>query len=944
MSKILLKTFDIREGEGLRASLMFAYIFFIVAALMIIKPVRNSLFLSELGITQLPYVYVLVALFAALVASVYSKFAKKARLNRLVLNTLLIVIANLFIFWIFFHIGYRMGWFLYLFYIWVTVFGVISTSQFWLLAGYIFNTREARRLFGFVGTGAISGGIFGGYLTSYLANVFGSENLILFCIGFLLICVLILVKVWGSTARQNYLERLRQYRRLRQVDITDNPVKIILNSRHLLYLSGIIGVGVIVATMVDYQFSAVASSTIADEDRLTAFFGFWLSTLSVASLIFQLFLTSRILKYFGVGVSLFFLPIGILIGAAAVLFSPALWSAIMVKVSDGSFKHSINKAGTELLSLPIPAGIKNKVKTFIDVFVDNLAKGLGGVLLLVLTILLNFPVQLISLVIIALIAIWIYLTVRVKNEYVNSFRLAIEKRTIDIEEQPINLHDASILDSIVKVLSEDNERQILYVLDFIENVDDEQVTQNFRRLVHHPSKEIRSKVLRMVRGHAEVDFSSEAQSLVEDESQEVRTEAIGYLCKHSEDPIKALKSFLSHRDYRIQGAALMCAAKESMENKEFGSTLGLKGYLDEMLRSTEMGEGNGSREIFVKLNAAKIIGTLKDPDLYPILHKLLESETVEVVQAAVTSAGQTRETEFIPILVSYLNNKTVRKFASSALAEFGEEIIDDLIEHLTDPGENRNIRTSIPKVLALVDSQKSVNILVSNLDQSDLRIRYEIIKALNRLKTHYPILKFDEKQVEEGILIETKDYLKMITILYTTGKYDTIKSGDSLKKGENNIEAARQLLINALEEKLDNNLERIFRLLGLKFQPEDMFNAYMGITSSRSHLRANAVEFLDNVLNSHLKKFIIPIVETSSVNLLIDQSQELFGFDVPSEPECFTQLLEGNDNWLKVCSMYLMSELHETQCISGIENLLNDSDPIVMETAEFALTKLGRLN
>jgi AAA family ATP:ADP antiporter len=762
MNKFLQKTFDIREDEGLRASLMFAYIFFVIAALMIIKPVRNSLFLSELGISQLPFVYVLVALFAALVASVYSKFTKRARLNRLILNTLLIVISNLFLFWILFNIGYRTGWFLYLFYIWVTIFGVISTSQFWLLAGYIFNSREARRLFGFIGTGAISGGIFGGYLTSYLANVFGSENLILFCIGFLFVCVFILVKVWGSTARQSYLERLRQYRRSKQVDFSDNPVKIILKSRHLLYLSGIIGVGVIVANMVDYQFSAVASSTIADEDRLTAFFGFWLSTLSVASLIFQLFLTSRILKSFGVGVSLFFLPIGILVGAAAVLFSPALWSAIMVKVSEGSFKHSINKAGTELLSLPIPAGIKNKVKTFIDVFVDNLAKGLGGVLLLVLTILLNFSVQLISLVIIALIAVWIYLTIRVKNEYVNSFRLAIEKRTIDLEEQSINLHDASILDSIVKVLSEDNEKQILYVMDFIENVDDEQVTQNFRRLVHHPSKEIRAKVLHMIRGHEEVDFTSEAQSLIEDDSQEVRTEAIGYLCQRSENPIETLQAFLSHRDYRIQGAALMCAAKESIENRDSLSDLDLKAYLDEMLRSTEKGEGNGSREIFIKLNAARIIGTLKDPVLYPILHNLLESDSEEVVQAAVTSAGQTRETEFIPILVSYLNSKTARKFASAALAEFGEEIIDDLVEHLTDPGENRNIRTSIPKVLALVDSQKSVNILVSNLGQSDLRIRYEIIKALNRLKTNYPVLKFDEKQVEEGILTETKDYLKMI--------------------------------------------------------------------------------------------------------------------------------------------------------------------------------------
>lgn len=137
------------------------------------------------------------------------------------------------------------------------------------------------------------------------------------------------------------------------------------------------------ANLVDYQFSAIASYVITDEDRLTAFFGFWLSNLSIASLVVQLFLTTRILKTFGVATTLFFLPIGILIGSVTILIAPALWAAVLLKISDGGFKQSINKAGIELLALPVPPEIKNQAKAFIDVFVDSFATGVGGILLLI---------------------------------------------------------------------------------------------------------------------------------------------------------------------------------------------------------------------------------------------------------------------------------------------------------------------------------------------------------------------------------------------------------------------------------------------------------------------------------------------------------------------------------------------------------------------------------
>ena len=337
---------------------MFIYIFLIIASLLIVKPVRNSLFLTQFGVSQLPYAFMLVAGSAALAINLYSQWAKKIRLNLLIRYTILISIISLIFVRFLLGVNYQAGWFYYAFYVWVALFGVIATSQFWLLANYVFNAREARRLFGFVGAGAISGGIFGGYLTKFFAPIIGTDNMLFFCIFFLSLCILILKQVWRKSARYSYQERMIQERRVIKKHFSDNILKIILISRHLTYLAGIVGIGVIIANLVDYQFSAFASDVIKDEDQLTAFFGFWLSNLSIASLFVQFLLTGQILKIFGVTTSLFFLPMGILIGAISILINPALWSAVLIKVSDGGFKQSINKAGLELLALPIPSKIK----------------------------------------------------------------------------------------------------------------------------------------------------------------------------------------------------------------------------------------------------------------------------------------------------------------------------------------------------------------------------------------------------------------------------------------------------------------------------------------------------------------------------------------------------------------------------------------------------------
>ena len=128
-----------------------------------------------------------------------------------------------------------------------------------------------------------------------------------------------------------------------------------MKPKMILIIALVLGL-IYIAVKVGYDISSVETG----EDKLTAFIGFWLSNLSIASLLIQLLITGRVLKCFGVTISLFFLPFGILIGTVCILFNPALWSAILVKVSDGGFKQSINKAGFELLSLPLPSEIKNQ--------------------------------------------------------------------------------------------------------------------------------------------------------------------------------------------------------------------------------------------------------------------------------------------------------------------------------------------------------------------------------------------------------------------------------------------------------------------------------------------------------------------------------------------------------------------------------------------------------
>jgi AAA family ATP:ADP antiporter len=902
-SKMLLKRFfDIRDGEIRRTLYMQLDVFLITATLLIVKPTVNGLFLTEMGVESLPAAFVIVALFAAAISTLYARYLGRAPLQRIILITLVSSVALFILFGIFLNLNIVAGWILFAFYVVVALFAVLSASQFWILANVVFNAREAKRLFGFIGAGAIAGAIFGGYLTSFLAEPLGSENLVFVGAGLLSLCIPITSGIW----HRYVLKTQSNFQRKKRIARTDHPLLLIRKSPHLMYLSGIIGVSVIVAKLVDYQFSAVASSVISDPDELTAFFGLWFSNFNVISLIIQLLLTRRIVGKLGIGKSLYFLPLSILFGALLMLFFPVLWVAIFIKTSDSGLKQSLNKSAVELLAMPIPSKIKNQTKTFIDVVIDSIATGIGGAILIFLVNGLDLSTQSISLMMLALIGLWIYFVSKVRLTYLKSFKANIQDTAKD-SEGVLDLANESVLSDIVQLLQTGSERQILMLLIKIKSQPHMAFLDALIRLLNHPSDRIKEEAIRNLYLYKGTDLFDRMSSLTRHPLQEVKIAAFAYLIHYSDDErFELIDAALKGGDDRMRYAIYIAMAEESRDNLVLKRRFQLQKHLSQAFKDVDATRNEHKEKIGPKMAVLKAAGLAKIRSLYPMIESSFSDANPRVAGQALLAAGDTLDPYFIDALIQSLSDEAKAPYAQRALINYGEEIVGVLAKYSQDNPQELAIIHRFPSILEHFETQAAADLLFQLVKIDDEKIRMAALRSLNQLQIKHKYIRFQDKKVLPHILEESQMYRVTLSVFYA--QKSTLNSKITEKKKQE-IASLREDLIQLLEKNLDVNLERIFRLLGLKYPPEDVISVFQSIQSHQPQLRFNALEYLDNLLEPSLKKVLMPLVETASLDTISEEAIKMLNLKVPNEKECFAILLESDDENVRFVTRKLANAL-----------------------------------
>jgi ATP:ADP antiporter, AAA family len=170
---------DVRPGEGLPVLLSFLYIAIVVATFLLAKPIRQGLVLKQYGPYALVYLYAAVPLVLSLFVPVYTRVAARFGGRTVTVGTLIFFSLNALLFWY----AFRFRPFALLpavFFVWVNCYGIIAPVQAWSFANSLFDTRQAKRLFGLIGSGASLGAITGGVLARFLVEpVGGTINLMI---------------------------------------------------------------------------------------------------------------------------------------------------------------------------------------------------------------------------------------------------------------------------------------------------------------------------------------------------------------------------------------------------------------------------------------------------------------------------------------------------------------------------------------------------------------------------------------------------------------------------------------------------------------------------------------------------------------------------------------------------------------------------------------------
>jgi AAA family ATP:ADP antiporter len=926
--KYILQAFDLKEEELNKTLLLQLNIFIIITSLLIVKSTINSLFLMELTADALPLGYVLTAIMAIVGSFFYNKALEKYPLNSIIEGSLISSISALVLFSLGFHFHIAKGALLYIPYVWVAIFGLLTASQFWILANLVYNVRAAKRVFGFIGAGAIAGGIFGGYLTALLASFLNTEYLLVAAAFFLLFCIPITRYIW-----KNEVKELNPFQvSIRSTPKGQSPFKLIKQSKLLSYIALVIGTSVLIAKLVDYQYSDYAARFIENPEELTSFFGFWFSTLSLISLLIQLFLTQRIVGTFGVGQSLLWLPMGILMGSILLLLVPQLWVVVCIKVVDGSLKQSVNKAATELLSIPIPIEIKKKTKTFTDVVVDSVATGVAGFILIFFINGLDISSTYISLIIIVLISIWIYFIYQLRTEYIIAFKTILEDSSTKkgkIHKKEIKV--TSIVDTVNKVLHLGTEKQIRFMLRKTLEVKDERFFVAIKALLSHESPKVRTLALENLYFLKTENLQQLIESMVHDLDQGVTTAAFRYLIKnYTQNTVYLFNKYLNNDDQTIANASLIGLSLESRNNSTLQEQFSLYDNILTALNQYETIhiEPEKTNKITAVLEA---IGNARVEKLFKVIKTQVQSKNIQIVNTAIISASRTLDPQFIPLIIPHLSDKLTRQSSINALFFYNAPIMDILFHKIK--AEEIKIEEAVHCVLVIEKfaSQKAINTLIQLTNDTEHVVKVETIEALKRLKWKYPQLHIKNRFIIDNVLEECDLYQNTLSAIHSQIVLQYKNKNQIPETSAEN--EARNGLIRLLEQRLDRQLQRIFRFLGIKYPPNEIDSIFKIITNGKEEDRIYAIEFLDNMLDIQLKKELILITESILIDPLSEEKIKKLNLKVLSETECYYELLKRKDVKLKLAVLYLIKQSNNKKFIPLLEMLEQDKHPIVRKEA-----------
>jgi len=847
VSRVLVKLLpgagpDRVRRDRLRLVGMVALFFLVLCAVGILRPVRNSLALDGLGGTDFYKTY-LVSAVVVLFVLPYNRLADRVPWRILIPGVSLFFAANL----LGFRLLYREGSaaFGLAFYGWYDLFAAALVTQFFMATQLAFNARDAKGAYPLVIAGGSIGATVGAAVTGFFAERVGTPNLMLVAALFMAAFAAGLPLVWprdegisgdgpaGPPAGRTRLGEIRE--------LASNP--------HVTLIAAMVLLTVLAKQIVDYEFNAVTKEVFETRDAVSAFQGKfeaatqWLPVVVLAGL-------RPALRRWGVGVAIFLLPAFLLFALTGLAVVGGLWVAAGARLGERSIRYSAERAGREILYVPVPPEIKLRAKAYIDMAVEKgLGKGLSGVLLLGLAAVGGTRYA--AWAGVALVGVWLVAAAAIRREYLATLAASIQGRFASLRGVFVSLFDASTLPVIEEALRSDEEIQVAFALDLIEEADPREIERfhdELELLLDHGSEEVRRRTLEVVARWPEAVEPRALRRSLGDPSAAVREAGVrALLAAHPDRAAEIVSELLGDPAGAVRRAALSVL----VGNRKLvaGVSSLIREHVERLVPAAKSGDRDAREEL------ALACGLLGDRmRAVGLLEELLEDDDGGVSEAALRSAGFVGGPPLHPALLRALGGSDTREVARESLARQGTDALDFLVSRLHDDGEEPAVRRAIPGVLAAMGSQEAVDALTERLavPAEDEILELNTLRALNKLRAR-----------SGGALVFDRPVALMVAEREAESAQEYEAARRAVLAGS---DASRGLALlgKALEECWARRREAVFRCLGLVHPPEAVYRCYQAVTGGTARARAHALEWLENTVGHERFESLSPVLERAA--------------------------------------------------------------------------------
>ncbi len=899
MLKAIYLALNLREDEQDRGLLLLGYGFFMGVLLATFQLTSETQLVTIAGTTGDSAIVVSYGLFTAAVLGVISAllftfFQSRISFGMLATANLLVIFGVVTGFYLL-HNFLSDEYLPYLAFIQFAFMGpitVVSLLAFWGIFGRLFDLRQSKRIIGGIDTGQLVAAIVTFFIVGTGIVMAETYNLLLVSSLSVLGSMYFLVVIRNRYKLGDVQAGYEQSRNVK--------VKEMLQSRYVVLLAVFISLSVFAYLLVENSYLASLSLQYpADEERsLRQFLGWFNGSILMLSFIFQTFFNDRIIAEYGLKVSLMILPLILSVFSVVIIVLALVYDigggqtdvnvlylffifVALSKLFITFLRDALENPTFKLYFMTLDTKIRFDIQAKIEGVVVELAKVVGGAIIIGLGLLPFFEIDHYYYILVFVIAGWIYAASRLYAEYRQRIKSKLENK--EIVEDELDIVQNAIIKNIENNLSNERPSTVLFCYKLLEKINPVYSAPSINVLMHHKNEQVREFAQYAMNAMRGVSVSD--MYIIYAENEEARQGRI-MLSKHE------VQELFEHGEISKRRVAALCRS-ETARDRQYG---------------------------------AELIGHHTEEETLFYLSDLLRDIDDNVRKAAIYTAQKRHNYEVISALIVNLKSPRFSNLAKSALFVIGQEALPVLDNAFYKSGQDSVVMQRIVQIMGRIGGPTAIDMLWNKIDFPDKVIHSQVLESLSESGFRAGISQIS--RIKFAIENNIQD------IAWNLAAY--LELPDSKKM---------QQLRQALKEENDHDIRHIYTLLSMLYDPESIHLIKQNLESGTSEGITYAIEMLDVLLTDDLKQRIIPVLDDIPAHEKVRRLQAFFPRSKYTTEMTLKFLINRDftqsNRWTKACALYQIGRLKVSEFqLDLIANLFN-SDRLIREMAAWSMYQIS---